>query len=845
MALAGAVGLFFACNQKSPGSARAPLIMIKKITSPTELIGGLEASGRIGDYLLSNGRSRFIVEDAGSATGWGMFGGSLIDLDIVHDPSDPVRGDDRLQEMFYQCELRAFEPTRAAIVNDGSDGKSAILRFTGRDHGIPLIDGAFATQSLGLEMTVDYVLPSEGSTIEIVLRARDVEHKGSRELSCGFVLIRGDGYDEFRDGTGWGRSSAAEVPYVAAAAPDSTSSYLVYRPSGDLSAVNIQQKILPFNVESKNLASGGTIEARFYVSVGQGDVESTLAERRRVLRQPMLRDVKIAVRAPPGSSADVAKTVITILDSAASDGKAAVTSVRPERTLGTLQRRAEPVALLALAPGRYVVTGTYDGRDLARKTIDVGPAAAGSAPVETALEIVPLGELQIETLAIEKTGHVIGPTAAKLTLKLGHDAPPAAPTAFERYIAPSDVVTVAPGAYTAYVSRGPEYELDRQNVTIVAGGAAMLRARVAQVVNTDGWIAADLHVHSTKSVDATAPRALRVLGAIAEGVEILVATEHDMVADYAPLVHALGLDALLRPVSGTEVSPAYGHINGIPLVAETPEVYWRVAWYRYDQSGLFERLLEPAEIVRSLRALGVEYIQLNHPRSGQGVFQYIQLDPATGQSIREFPAADGFEILNSKGGGEFDQTLVDFIGLIKANRRLTGTGVSDAHSIFGLGYARTMIRVPRDDPARVDMAAVYKSLREGRVVALSGPMVTIEARQGTKKAEIGEVLAASGEIALHVHVEAPSWMDVSSYRVLENGEVLDAGPLTGADQDPTDQVVRLDRTFSARVSADAFYMMIVEGTPASRNEPVMGARARTVTNPVFVDADGDGFHFVR
>jgi hypothetical protein len=332
---------------------------------------------------------------------------------------------------------------------------------------------------------------------------------------------------------------------------------------------------------------------------------------------------------------------------------------------------------------------------------------------------------------------------------------------------------------------------------------------------------------------------------MAEGVEILVSTDHDIVTDYAPFVHALGLDAMIKTVCGTEVSPAYGHINGFPLPVETPEAYWRVTWYRYKPDRTFDRVLEPAEIVRSLRAIpGVEYVQINHPRSGQGDFNYIKLDPVTAQSAREFPLADGFEILNNKRGGEFDQVFQDFINLIKTNRRMTGSGVSDAHSPYTPpGYARTMIRSTSDDPTTLDMPAVYKALRDGRVVALSGPMVTLVAEQGAKRAEIGDTLAANGPIGLHVHIEAPSWMDVSSYRLYENGSVLYQGMLGQADRSPSDPVVRLDRSFTATVTADSFYLLVAESKDGANNGPVINDKARSVTNPVFVDADGNGFHF--
>jgi hypothetical protein len=830
-ALLFALGVFVACGKKAVPQDGAT---VQKISAQDQLIGGRESSGRIGDWLLSNGRVRFVVEDAGSANGWGLYGGSLVDADRVRPSGEP--GDDRLQEIFYQCNLRGFEPTKAEIVSDGRDGQPGVLRLSGKDRGIPLIDAALPTQDLGVEITLDYVLPKDGDTLEIVLRAKDLGKMGSRDLACGVFLLRGDGYDAFTEATGFDKAKDSAIPYLAAASAESRSSYAFYRKSGLLTVELQQSEVLPLAGEMRRLPSGGTLEERFYVSVGSGDVESVLRERRRVLGEDEAsrKLVDLAVTAPAVMSVPIAQTVVTFFDLGRPDGRRAVTSAKPAPS-GGLE--------VALDPGSYRAALSFDGREAGAIMIAV-PNDASSATRASA-EIAMFGELAIDTTRFDDASRSIGPTPAKLSLVAGPDAPPSGPRIVERYLAADDVVIVPAGTYTAYVSRGPEYDLYKENVTITAGQRSAIHAKVAHVVDTTGWISADLHVHSTKSVDADSPRPVRVLGAVAEGVEVLVSTDHDIVTDYAPFVKELGLEGVLKTVTGTEVSPAYGHINAMPLAAETPEAYWRISWYRYKDDGMFDRLLDPAEIVRSLRAIpSVQYIQCNHPRSGQGVFNYIRFDAATGQSEREFPAADGFEILNNKHGGQFDQVFQDFIALIKSNRRMTGTGVSDSHGAYsGVGYARTMIRSSDDDPASADVSALFRAVREGRVVALSGPMVTLRARQGAKSAEIGETLSASGAIALEVHIEAPLWMDVSSYRVLENGAVLAEGALEAPDVNARNPVVRLDRTFAANPSSDAFYLVVAEGAPSSLSAPVLDARARSVTNPVFVDANGDGFHF--
>ena len=55
----------------------------KMVETPDELIGGPGALGMVGDYLLSNDKIRVIIQDKGWSRGFGVFGGGIIDADIV------------------------------------------------------------------------------------------------------------------------------------------------------------------------------------------------------------------------------------------------------------------------------------------------------------------------------------------------------------------------------------------------------------------------------------------------------------------------------------------------------------------------------------------------------------------------------------------------------------------------------------------------------------------------------------------------------------------------------------------------------------------------------------------
>jgi hypothetical protein len=226
-----------------------------------------------------------------------------------------------------------------------------------------------------------------------------------------------------------------------------------------------------------------------------------------------------------------------------------------------------------------------------------------------------------------------------------------------------------------------------------------------------------------------------------------------------------------------------------------------------------------------LRENGATIVQATHPRSGQGVFGFVGLDPVTGALTGEWPDIDTAEILNGKRLDEYPQVLADFHALIQTGRRITVTGSSDSHSeLSGLGYARTLVKAPKGD-----LAALWVALKEGRAVAANGPFVFLEAEGGG----IGDTIAASGPIDLAVRVEAASWVSADRLVVYENGRSIFETALAPG-------VVRFQGTVTATPAADSYYMAEVTG-----GDSTLVDGSKSVTNPIYVDVDGGGFRFAR
>jgi hypothetical protein len=146
VALAAAIG---AIAQTSCAPERAHLLA-KRVDARHELIGGPRALGEVGDWLLESDTLRVIVQDEGFSRGFGVFGGSLIDADLVRadfgaGDSRGGRGRDNFGEMFPAFFVEAVEPTSVIDPNvsglsrlpaieverDGSDGQEAVIVVRG------------------------------------------------------------------------------------------------------------------------------------------------------------------------------------------------------------------------------------------------------------------------------------------------------------------------------------------------------------------------------------------------------------------------------------------------------------------------------------------------------------------------------------------------------------------------------------------------------------------------------------------------------------------------------------------------------------------------------------------
>ena len=417
-----------------------------------------------------------------------------------------------------------------------------------------------------------------------------------------------------------------------------------------------------------------------------------------------------------------------------------------------------------------------------------------------------------------------------------------------------EAVAVAPGRYRVLATRGPEFSATETRLEVKPGATAELAIEPPRrVLATPGWISSDFHVHAAPSPDTALSLPARVASFAAEGADVLVATDHDMVTDYAPLIRELGLASRMASLVGsevtsevkTEVAPfTLGHANAFPLPLD-PLAYRGGA---VPNEGRRWR-----QVIADLRAIpGERVLQLNHARTDEGglharaFFSHlgflgepydpaqpltampnavlVEPDPKTGVRDIDF---DAMELLNGKRLDAYPALREDWFSLLRQGVVLTGTANSDSHTHQSFVAApRNYVSVASDEIASFDPQAFVRAVREGRCFGTTGPI--LEVKLGD--AGLGERFRGR-EGTLRVEVRAAPWVSVRQARVYQDGRLLRTDPIeTGR---PLELPLRFAR--------DGFVTVEVEGDPAGVYADLLPAFTPfAFTNPIFVDADGDG-----
>ena len=404
-------------------------------------------------------------------------------------------------------------------------------------------------------------------------------------------------------------------------------------------------------------------------------------------------------------------------------------------------------------------------------------------------------------------------------------------------------VNLLPGSYTFSATRGFEFSLAATNIILRAGDRRTVALQLRREVSTPGLVSSDTHIHTfthSKHGDATVHE--RVITLAGEGIELPIATDHDIAVDLEPTATAAGVRKHFTPVIGDEVTTRVGHFNIFPVTKDAPvpsnlETNWTV-------------------LLDSFRATpGVEIVIFNHPRNIHNGFQPFartNFNRMTGEARWPFDFRfDAMELINSSAQqSDYMSVFEDWFALLNAGHRITAVGSSDGHDVsrYIVGQGRTYIECPDGEVARLDVNAVCRNLKAGRAYVSMGLLPIMTVNNAFRAGAL--VTNLSGVLKVNVKVLAPSWIAADRIELFANGTKVRTATISSRPGRETGVAAEVQWELP-RPRHDVHLVAIATGPGqtaphwpvAKPYQPASAqwtSRVIGATNPIWADGDADG-----
>ncbi len=525
---------------------------------------------------------------------------------------------------------------------------------------------------------------------------------------------------------------------------------------------------------------------------------------------------------------------------------ASVMIVRGDKVYNHIETDERGAFHAKLEPGDYEYVVVLDNRERSepegftvRTNQQVGRLIQMKAPATLAVSVVDEtgrhAPVKIQLIATDDRVKSVDGRDILYSLQLGEDVRPTSSDGSGRYVERAwwtkdgrVLEDVRPGTYELVVSRGPEYELTTTSVTLKAGELVTKELQLTRAFDTPGWVSGDFHIHAQPSTDSGLPIDIRVTSCAAEGLEVAVATDHNFITDYSPVIAKTGLDPWLLGISGMELTTfEAGHFIGFPLKVDPGST----------RGGEFQWAHQPPQkMFDQLRALAIDgersIVQVAHPRMQVlGYFAQFFIDVATGEPYTptgilgvfapygdEFQKEnfsydfDSLELLTANkledvhtyrapnplppgpfpnpqpvageivvgldGKPTFPGTVETWFTLLDRGHTATGIGASDTHHLTGdePGFARTLLFVGEDKSTvgAFSRKDIVNATHEHRAITTNAPF--IDMRIGGER--IGSTVTNNGaSVPVEITIRAPSWGKPDKLLVYMNSALVQTIPI--------------------------------------------------------------------
>lgn len=848
----------------SQGAATVPALAAEAVkigpAQTSRLPKGKEADAIAGDYLL---RSDTVAATIGGEAAFRdanvntqAVQGAVLDLVRLDHPE----GDNDLLDAFYPQGhyLDAPGPTRVEVLQ--ADGPEVAIRFTR--------EGRSGMQGDIVDVATEYHLRDGERFLRIKTTYRN---RGEKPAHAAV-------YDKIRADTLFRIPPAGVSKSLIYDEPWHGASYGVVRAAG----APIESYATPARV-TYNHEGGNRLDFPDLVDAAQAPLDKALPKPVTIAPGGSLTVERFLV--PGRHPADVRAVVAAILNERVTPRRLRVTDPSGRPAAGALVRAVRGEAVLSEGrtdrEGR--VTLIVDDAEpcavaITQRGREAKNAALGApSPDETALTVGPIAEAAFDVVAGAAGVREHGPVKVMIVGVAGtpdpNFGPDALPLQAGNLCFSRDgrfTVALPAGQYEALIGRGPEFSVERRRFAVAHGETTQIAAEIRREFRTEGWVIADFHNHTTASNDSIAETGGRVVGLAAGGLEFAPATEHNRISSFQSWIDRLELGAYLRSTGGIELSgrPGPGALNhqnafplkihddlqggGAPRTDRDPKVQMGRLFHYDDDAEKFVQQNHP-----DFGSLYYDRDRDGTPDGGFGtrpITHGVEVNRGIVSLLRDLETAGSSAPAvkakakakaKTKGGGNRPGPAFFWLQMLNQGDRIYATANSDAHTTsHNNGVLFTYLASATDDPAKLDPLELARAAKAGRMVLSNGPFLEVSIDG------VGPGGDVRGDRPLNLKVRAvcAERMDIDRVQVLINGrpdpslnftrrqnsEGFSAGP----------ERLRFARTIPLHVNGDAHVIVVAVGE-GSHLGPFWGPHASeaptAMSNPIFVDTDGNGF----
>jgi len=815
----------YACTSGTDG------LRVSRVADPTERVPGPKALAAVGDFVLENGRVRAVLDAPEHAQGLAPTGGTIIDVSPIDGTGAAVG--DQINGIFQGAGLlprdavhyESWEIYDQSLVEASASAYVAVV-FRGHLEG---------------DRRVTVVTRYELRPCEPGLRVRSDIYNGARDANTLYLS----------DGFFWGDRGL--LPFIPVAGQGFRT------PNLDLLALSQAWRQWPFMAARSQTAP----EVSYAVvpcdrAEGAGFNDPTLSGAGVPLVTTLPGDgfsyERFILAAPGPGLAPAVDEALRVRTLVHGDAPAVTVSGRVVTSEGPFDGRdGRAASLLFYEPapgtdpddenGRVPRTEAVPGAD-GRFHVALPPnhvyriqlfafGRPAAPPVSLAVGAI---DVDAGDLTLPRSAHLVATveassgeraTFAELVL-IPFDAPAvtATPPSLYGQFAGCDPMLgprfgaspacnralttdgnfdllVPPGHYYAYATRGPFASLDRREITLAPGddvAISLLTQRLDDILPA-GTVSGDFHVHGGASYDSSIPDQDRVVSFLSSGVDVIVATDHDVVTNYADTLALLGVNDQLIVIPGVEQTPnilwfdvpgqtfpkTVGHFNFWPLAPDLRAPHNGSPW---------DELREPGQMMDDMEGLyvGQGVRQMNHPFSetklgrDQGFLRMIQMDPRrpltdpnnfAGNVLLRRPGThfrnidfDVQEVMTGASRRDWLRYRTLWFSLLSQGFLRAGAANSDSHTLSDdlIGYPRNLV-FGGHDRATFDRERFDADVRAGHMVGTNGPVLeaTIDDAGGSLHRPGLTAFTPAAKAMLAVAVTAAPWIPVTEVRVFVNG----------------------------------------------------------------------------